>query len=213
MRSRFKQRQYDSVGQQEAGRRVVNCDADAHRSLARVTGDRHQSAHALGDLVNAGPPGIRPVLAKSGYAAIDDARIDLLHRFVIDAEPMLNVGFVILDDDIGPLGQLEKDLQTFLALQVQRHRPLVAVKVLKIGAIAAAAGRVDLLTGRLDLHHLRPPIGKLANRRRSSPMGGQVDNKEIIQRKRKRRHRLSLSVVGVKGGGKEERLRRYWPGP
>ena len=66
-----------------------------------MAGDRHQPAHALRDLVDAGAALIGPVLAKAGDAAIDDARVDLAHRLVIDAEPVLHVGFVVLDDDIG----------------------------------------------------------------------------------------------------------------
>jgi hypothetical protein len=87
-------------------------------------------------------PGIRPVLAKAGNAAVDDARIDLTYRLVIDAEPVLHIGFVILDDDIGAAGELHEDRAALVAFEVEGHRPLVAVQVLKIGTVAAAAGRV-----------------------------------------------------------------------
>src|SRR5258708_7493444 len=101
------------------------------------------------------PARIRAVLAKAGNAAVDDARVDLAHRFVIDAEPVLHVGFVVLDDDIGALGELHKDRAALIAFEVQGHCPLVAVQVLEIGTVAAAAGRVDQLAGGLDLDHLR----------------------------------------------------------
>ena len=57
------QRHQDAQRQQVAGGQVVDRDADAHRPLPGHAGDRHQPAHALGDLVDAGPLGIR---ARSG---------------------------------------------------------------------------------------------------------------------------------------------------
>ena len=94
---------------------------------------------------------------------------------------MLHVGFVVLDDDIGTLGEFHEDRVAFLALQVQRHRPLVAVQVLEIGSIAAAAGGVHQLARRLDLDDLRAPIGELAHRRRPGAMSRQVDGAEIVE--------------------------------
>jgi len=55
--------------------------------LSGMAGDRHEPAHALGDLVDPGAALIGSVLAEAGNAAVDDARVDLVHRFVIDAEP------------------------------------------------------------------------------------------------------------------------------
>jgi hypothetical protein len=169
------------VRQQEAGRGVIDRDADAHRALPGQPGDRHQPAHTLGDLVHASAPGIGPVLAKARDAAVDDARVDLAHRLIIDAEPVLHVGFVVLDDDIGALGKLHKDRVPLLALEVQCHRPFVAMQVLEIGPVTAAAGRIHQLSRRLDLDHLRAPIGKLAHRRRPGAVRGQVNDEEFIE--------------------------------
>ena len=55
------------------------------------------------------------------------------------------------------------------------------MQVLKIGTVAAAAGRVDQLPGRLDLDDLRTPIGELAHRRAAGTMRGQIDDSEIIE--------------------------------
>ena len=94
---------------------------------------------------------------------------------------MLHVGFVILDDHIGALGELHKDRVALIAFEVQRNRPLVAMQVLEIGTVAAAAGRVDQLAGGLDLDHLRTPIGELAHRRRPGAMRSQVDDEEVVE--------------------------------
>ena len=82
---------------------------DAHRPLSRQAGDRHQPAHALGDLVHARPRRVRPALPEPRDAAIDDARIDRRDRVVIDLQPVLHVGTVVLHDHIGLLRQSHED--------------------------------------------------------------------------------------------------------
>ena len=59
-----------------AAREIGDGHADAHRPLARQAGDRHQAAHALGDLVEAGPVGVGPVLAEARQADVDEPRIE-----------------------------------------------------------------------------------------------------------------------------------------
>ena len=59
------QRQQDADGGEEPGRQIVDGNADAHRPLAGQAGDGHQPAHALGDLVEARPAGIRAILAEA----------------------------------------------------------------------------------------------------------------------------------------------------
>src|SRR5215467_2315151 len=112
----IEQRQHNPIGQQKPRRGVVDRDADAYRTLPGVPGDRHQPAHALGDLVDTGAPGVGPVLTEARNAAIDDARVDLFDRLVIDTESVLHVGFVVLDDDVGALSELKEDRAAFVAL-------------------------------------------------------------------------------------------------
>ena len=57
--------------QNRPAREVGDRNADPHRPLPRQAGDRHQSAHALRDLIEAGPVGIGPVLAETGNAGVD----------------------------------------------------------------------------------------------------------------------------------------------
>ena len=178
----LQQRQHDAVGQQDARGGVVDRDADPHRPLPRQAGDRHQPAHALRDLIDAGAALIRPVLPEPRDRAVDDARIDLAHGLVIDAEPVLDGRFEVLDDDIGLLDELEEDFLPLRAFQVERQRPLVAVQILEIGAVAAAAGRVGMLAGRLDLDDIGAPIGELPHRGRTGAMRGQIDHPVAVER-------------------------------
>ena len=53
------QREQDPLREIHAGGEVGDRDAHAHRSLPGQSGDRHQTAHALRDLVDPGPVAIR----------------------------------------------------------------------------------------------------------------------------------------------------------
>ena len=90
---------------------------------------------------------IGPVLAKARDAAIDDARVDLAHRLVIDAEPVLDVDLKFSTMTSAFSASFKKIFVALLAFQVEGHRPLVAVQVLEIGAVAAAAGGVGSSPG------------------------------------------------------------------
>ena len=72
----LEQRDEDAERREQAGGQVGDWDADTHRSVAGQAGDRHQPAHALRDLIEAGPVGVRPLLAEAGDAGIDEPRID-----------------------------------------------------------------------------------------------------------------------------------------
>ena len=50
-----------------------------------------------------------------------------------------DVGAKVLDHDVGLFRQPPEDLETLGVLQVERHRPLVAVQVLEIRTVARAA--------------------------------------------------------------------------
>ena len=156
-------------------------NADAHRAAAGLAGDRHQPAHALRDLVDAGTRRVGAGLAEARDRAVDDLRIDLLDRLVVDLEAVLHVGAVVLDDHVGLLRELHEDRVAFLALEVERDRLLVAVQVLEVEAVAAAAHGVGAagFGRRLDLDHLRAPVGELAHRRRAGAMCREIENLDV----------------------------------
>ena len=153
-RKKYSLRQKNSRGQ------VRDRNADPHRTAARLAGDRHQPAHPLRDLVDPGARCIRPVLPEAGNTAIDDARIDLRYRVVVDPKPMLDVRTIVLDHDIRGFGQLQEDCAPLIALEIERHGALVAVEVLVVGTVAAGADRIALrAAGRLDLDDVGAPVG------------------------------------------------------
>ena len=152
--------------------------------MPRQPGDRHQPAHALGDLVEAGAVGVGPVLAEAGDAGENDPRIDLAQALVVDAEPVLDVGAEVLDHHVGLPDHAAKHRDAVLLLHVQRDAALVAVDALEIRAVALAAhafGGVDLFR-RLDLDDVGAPVGELAHRRRARAHAGQVEHDEAGKR-------------------------------
>ena len=167
-----------------AAREVGDRDADAHRPLARQPGDRHQAAHALRDLVEARPVGVGPVLAEARQAHVDEARVDLAQGLVVDAEPVLHVGPVVLDQHVGGRRQLLEDGDALGRLEVERDAALVAVQVEEVGAVRATppiASSSPLLR-HLDLDDVGAPIGEMPRRRRPGARARQVDHLEAGQR-------------------------------
>src|SRR6516165_6493638 len=187
----LEQRHQDTLGEQQPCAEIVDRDPDPDRPLPGQAGDRHQPAHALGDLVDARALRVRPALAKAGNAAIDDAWIDLFDRFIIDAEPVFHLRAEILDDDVGLLRQPEKDRLALLALQVERQAPLVAMQVLEIEALAPRAGNIaPRFARRLDLDDIGAPIGELAHRGRPGASMTQIENGKTGERQRSDAHDL-----------------------
>ena len=168
----LEQRHQDAVRQEHAGGEVGHGDADAHRALARQASDRHQPAEALGDLIVTGAIAIGAALAEARDAGVDDPRVDRAERLVVDAEAVLDVGPEVLDDDVGPGGELLEDLDAARVLEVERHRALVAVQVLEVELVA---GEVVLLL-RLDLDDVGAHLGELAHAGGTGSRAGEVDD-------------------------------------
>jgi hypothetical protein len=151
-----------------------------HRSGAGRAGDRHQPAHALGDLVEARPLGVRPVLAEAGNAAEHDALVDLLQRFIVDAETVFHVGAEILDHDVGLFDQPLERGEALRRLQIERHAAFVALKILEVGAFARPARALALgqVGRRLDLDDIGAPVAQLAHASRAGSDPGQIEDSE-----------------------------------
>ena len=84
-------------------------------------------------------------------------RIERGDGFVADAQLFHGAGSVVLDDDVCRFRQRVERLAAELGLEIERHRPLVAVHVEETEAVVAleleahgVAGLVAAL-GRLDL--------------------------------------------------------------
>ena len=72
----LQQRDQNAQRREQASAEIGDRNTDAERPLPSRTGDRHQPAHALRNLVEAGPVGVRPALAEAGNAGINQTRIN-----------------------------------------------------------------------------------------------------------------------------------------
>ena len=172
------QSQEDPLRAENPGSEIGDRNADAQRPLPRQTGDRHQTAHALRDLVEAGPVAIRPVLPEAGDRGQNDARIDCFQRCVIDAQPVLHIRPEILDDDIGLGHQPAEHRDAARIFQIERHTALVALQVLEVGAVPRPAKRIPRFDTfrHLDLDNVGAPIGELAHCGRPGAHACQIEN-------------------------------------
>src|SRR5262249_61025709 len=90
----------DALGKEDARAQIRDGNAHAHWPLPRDARDGHEATHALRDLIDARPVAIRSALPEAGDAAVDQARVVDTQAVVVDAEPPLDVGTIVLDHDV-----------------------------------------------------------------------------------------------------------------
>ena len=187
----LQQRDEDADRRIEPGAEIRDRDADAHRPPAGLAGNRHEPAHALGDLIEARPLGVRAVLTEAGKARVDEAGVERAECLVVDAEPVLHVGPVVLHHHVGLGGEALEDGDALRLLEVESEAPLVAVQILEVGAVAGLDGivRRPRRPGRFDLDDVGAPVGELARRGRPRPVAGEVEHRKA--RKSAVRRRMS----------------------
>lgn len=170
----------DADRAKKSGSKIGDGDADPHRPAARRAGNGHEATHALRNLVEAGPLVVRAILAEAGNAAVDDARVDLAHALIVDAELGFHVGSKVLDDDVGLPGQPHEHFQALGVFQVQRDGAFVAVQILEVRAVARAARLLagGVLQQRIDLDDIGAPIRELAHTGRPGADAGEVEHRE-----------------------------------
>jgi hypothetical protein len=145
------------------------------------TGDGHQAAHSLGDLIEAGTISVRSVLAKTRDAGVDEPFVDFVQRLVVDPQTELHVRAVILDHNVGLLDKAAQYFQPFRRLQIECQAAFVAVQVLKIRAVPLAA-QTGIALRRLDLDHVGAPVGELPHAGRPGAHPRQIDDFEPSER-------------------------------
>ena len=98
----------------------------------------------------------------------------------------------VLDHDVGLFGKPFEHLEALGVLQIEGHRPLVAVQILKIRALARSARllAVGVFQQRIDLDDIGAPVGKLARAGRPRPHPRKIEHGQMIERRRSARIRL-----------------------
>src|SRR5882757_929196 len=183
----FQQSDQNSHSAENPGAEIRNWNTDAHRTLARKTGYRHQPAHALGDLVKTRTLAIGSVLTEAGNGPIDDALVDRTNALVVDPEAKFYVRPVVLDNNVGGFNHPLEDCDAVWFLQIEREAPLVAMKVLEIRSMPRPAHIAFVETsGKFDLDDIGAPVGKLPCCRRSRPHPREIEHFETGERLRGR---------------------------
>ena len=173
------QRGEHTLREDRAGRGVGDRDTHARGAGARRSGDAHQPAEALRDLVDAGSIRVGAVLTESGDARVDEPRVHGPQRVGIDAQPVLHRGTEVLDEHVGLLDEAEEHGVTLLGGEIDDHRTLVAVEVRAVGTAGCERHRA---AGRLHLDDVGTEVGELAHARRAGPRNGQVDHAKAGER-------------------------------
>src|SRR6202007_3352812 len=108
----------------------------------------------------------------------------------VDAEPVLDVGAEVLDNDVRLLDELVEDVECTRVLEVERDAAFVGVEVLEVEAVALVLGAL-LLAGSLYLDDLGAEVAELADTGRTGARAGQVDDTDMGQRQVGVSHRFA----------------------
>ena len=86
--------------------------------------------------------GARILGAIAGNRAIDDTRIYLVDRIVVNTQLLGYTRAEALNDNVGFLGHLLKPINNFFVLEIQRNRLLITTKCGDVVGNAAALGGI-----------------------------------------------------------------------
>jgi hypothetical protein len=139
------------------------------------------SARLLDDGVVGWAVAVAPGAAEPHEVAHDEPRIAAAQAFRVKPEPAERRRPHIGDEHVGGGKQPVQRLAAFLALEVERERPLVAVEVHELagqlaGVRFAAEGAQEVAARRLHLDDVGAVVGEIERRRRSHHDGGKVDD-------------------------------------
>ena len=169
----------DAVGEPERGQR---------RWAVRLTGDRGEPAHRLGDRPEPGLLGERTNLAEGGDPGDDQPRVGGVQLVWSDAPALQGSRAEVLDQHVGALGKAQQQGGPFGLRQVERHRPLVAPERLppqphSVARRPVSTGRIGL--GRvLDLDDVGAEVAEEHRRHRPGEQCRSVDDSHARQRPR-----------------------------
>src|SRR5262249_44361379 len=104
---------------------------------------------------------------------------DLRQALVIDAEAVLDVGAEVLDHHVGLGHDALEHLDPSRVLQVEGHRPLVAMQVEEVEADRGGVAFFQL--ARLDLDDLGSHVGQVAHGGRAGPRPGEIDDGDVLE--------------------------------
>ena len=159
------QRGEDADHRPHAGGDVVDRRRAEGRRIFRPAGQRHHRAVGLRQRIEARRIAHRPLVAERADRAIDQPRIDRLHRRRPDAHLLDDAGPQVLDQDVGIAREPLQLLDVGGVLDVDRDRTLVAVGRVKhhrgvVDERRAPHPRVVAAVRLLDLDDVGADVGQ-----------------------------------------------------
>ena len=139
------------------------------------------AGEALDDGVVGGTVAVAPGAAEAHEVADDEPRIAAAQAFRVEPEPAERRRPHIGDEHVGGGEQAVQRFAAFLALEVERQRPLVAVEVRELagelaGVRLAAERAQEVAARRLDLDDVGAVVGEKERRGRPHHDGGEIDD-------------------------------------
>ena len=193
------------------GHHVEDRDAGPVRLAAGRPGQAHQPGDRLHDQVVAGQRGAAAG-AEAGDRGVDDARVGRRHRVVVEPEAGQPAGAEVLQQDVGPAGQLAGQRGVLLVLEVERDRALVAVDAEVVGRDAVPDRRhpgAGVVAARaLHLDHLGAEVGQQHRRVRPGEDPGEVGDQQAAQRAARTLGRRAVRSQLGRAGALLDRLHR-----
>ena len=120
--------------------------------------ERGEAGKRLRDGIGARQADMRSFLAETADRDVKQSRVERGERVVAKPEPRRDAGTEALDDDVGPLRQVERDLAARRRPQVERQSPLAAVEMRRhrgVVTVALAEPARPVATRRFELHDIR----------------------------------------------------------
>src|SRR5690606_4666634 len=114
----------DPEGQEHRRGDVSYAGTDLRRRTARHrTGNAHDAAHSLGNGIVGGPVDVMtlaaPLVAESAQACVDQSRILVAQRRVVEPKALHDAGPVVLDQDVRATDEFQEYLASRGLLQVK----------------------------------------------------------------------------------------------
>src|SRR5439155_26351553 len=115
--------------------------ADARGLLAAVAVDRHQPRVGSHERIVARQRGERPLGPERGDRAVDEPRVEPRDAPEVESQLLDDARSQALNGDVGARDEPFEDLETALALEIQREALLVPLQRDEDGALAAPGVR------------------------------------------------------------------------
>ena len=190
------QRRQDGHGGVHAGEQVRHRHAHFLRPSADVialAGDAHQATHALDGIVVAGALAVRPGLAETGHAAVDQTRVQRFQAVVVQAVARHVTDLEVLHEHVAMLHQVADQRLPLRLRDIAGDRPLVPVRTEVIGRLgrivagtvlqerrAPGAGVIPC-AGTLDLDHIGAQVCQCLGAPRAGQHAGQIEDTDAIK--------------------------------